>query len=72
MDYRETGERFKELLKLENEPVAIKWSVREPEDINREEGKSRFCEKLEKAMKGEVFYSTADEEDCMGVQGTLD
>jgi len=66
MDYRETGKRFKELLKLENEPVAIKWSVREPEDISREEGKSRFCEKLEKAMKGEVFYSTADEEDCMG------
>ncbi len=66
MDYREIRERFKELLKLENEPVAIKWSVREPGDIRREEGKSRFCEKLEKAMKGEVFYATADEEECMG------
>lgn len=66
MDYTQIGERFRELLKLENEPVAIRWSVREPRDIEREEGKSRFCEKLERAMKGEVFYATADEEECMG------
>lgn len=66
MDSNELGEKLKELLKLENEPVAIKWSVREPADIERENGKSRFCEKLVKAMNGEVFYATRDEEECMG------
>jgi len=63
---KEDGEKLKELLKLENEPVAIKWSVREPRNIEKEEGKSRFCTKLEKAMKGEIFYATAEEEECMG------
>lgn len=60
------GEKLKELLKLENEPVAIKWSVKEPRNIKKEEGKSRFCTKLEMAMKGEIFYATAEEEECMG------
>jgi uncharacterized protein (DUF169 family) len=66
MDYNELGDKLKELLKLENDPVAIKWSVNEPRDIEKEEGKSRFCTKLEKAMKGEIFYATAEEEECMG------
>ena len=60
------GKQLKEILKLKNEPVAIKWSLREPKGIKREEGKSRFCTKLDKASKGEVFYSTVAEEDCMG------
>lgn len=60
------GEKLKELLKLENEPVAIKWSVKEPKNIEKEGEKSRFCTKLEKAMHGEVFYATAEEEECMG------
>jgi uncharacterized protein (DUF169 family) len=59
-------EKLKELLKLENEPVAIKWSVKEPKNIEKEGEKSRFCTKLEKAMHGEVFYATAEEEECMG------
>lgn len=62
----EVGEKLNELLKLENEPVAIKWSVKEPKNVQREEGKSRFCEKLVRAMKGEIFYSTLEEEECMG------
>ncbi|HNS26116.1 MAG TPA: DUF169 domain-containing protein, partial [Methanobacteriaceae archaeon] len=41
--YTEEGEKLKKLLDLENEPVAIKWSVREPRNIKKEEGKSRFC-----------------------------
>ena len=53
-------------LKLENEPVAIKWSVKEPENVEKEEGKSSFCTKLVKAMKGEMFYATIEEEGCMG------
>jgi uncharacterized protein (DUF169 family) len=60
------GEKIKEILKLEKEPVAIKWSIREPKDIKKEEGKSRFCTKLDKASHGEIFYSTVEEEDCMG------
>lgn len=62
----EINEKLNELLKLENEPVAIKWSVNPPKNVEKIEGKSRFCEKLEKAMNGEVFYSTVEEEECMG------
>lgn len=64
--YQEMGEELVELLKLEREPVAIKWSVREPRNIKKEEGKSRFCTKLDKASRGEFFYSTVEEEECMG------
>ncbi len=60
------GVKLKEILKLEREPVAIKWSVREPKNIKKEEGKSRFCTKLDKASNGEIFYSTVDQEECMG------
>jgi len=64
--YQEMGEKLKEILKLEREPVAIKWSIREPKNIKKEEGKSRFCTKLDKAANGETFYSTVTEEECMG------
>lgn len=66
MEYQELGEELKKILKLEREPVALKWVSREPRNISKEEGKSRFCTKLDKAMNGEIFYSTADEEECMG------
>lgn len=66
MEYQELGEKLKKILKLEREPVAMKWVSREPRNIPKEEGKSRFCTKLDKAMNGEIFYSTADEEECMG------
>jgi uncharacterized protein (DUF169 family) len=66
MDYNELGEKLNESLKLENEPVAIKWSVKDPENVEKEEGKSSFCTKLVKAMKGEIFYATSEEEGCMG------
>jgi uncharacterized protein (DUF169 family) len=64
--YKDLGEKLTEILKMEREPVAIKWSVREPRNIKKEEVKSRFCAKLEKAMNGEIFYSTVEEEECMG------
>ncbi|EKF85978.1 DUF169 domain-containing protein [Methanobacterium formicicum] len=66
MNLNRLGDDLNQLLKLENEPVAIKWSVNEPKNIKKEEGKSRFCGKLEKAMNGEIFYSTIEEEECMG------
>lgn len=66
MEYQELGKKLKNILKLEREPVAMKWVSREPRNIPKEEEKSRFCTKLDKAMKGEIFYSTAEEEECMG------
>jgi len=66
MDYNELGEKLNEFLKLENEPVAITWSVEEPQNVEKEEAKSSFCTKLNKAMKGEMFYATKEEEGCMG------
>ncbi len=66
MDYNELVEKLNELLKLENEAVAIKWSVKEPNNVEKEDGKSRFCAKLKKAMNGEIFYATLEEEECMG------
>ncbi|WP_286679946.1 DUF169 domain-containing protein [Methanobacterium sp. 42_16] len=66
MDFRMLGNSLNELLQLENEAVAIKWSVRPPHNVEKEEGKSRFCAKLQKAINGEVFYATLEEEECMG------
>ena len=66
MDFKKLAEELKTILKLEREPVAIKWVSREPKNIPKEDKKSRFCTKLDKAMHGEVFYSTANEEECMG------
>ena len=66
MDFNELGEKLNEFLKLENEPVAITWSVEEPQNVEKEEAKSSFCTKLNKAMKGEMFYATKEEEGCMG------
>lgn len=66
MNYNELGEKLKEHMKFENEPVAIKWSVMEPKNVKKEECKSRFCTKLTKAMNGEIFYATLEEEECMG------
>ncbi len=60
------GSELKEILNLEREPVAIKWSLREPNDIKKETEPSRFCTKLDKASTGEIFYSTVEEESCMG------
>jgi uncharacterized protein (DUF169 family) len=64
--YQELGKKLKNILKLKREPVAIKWVSREPKNIPREKGHSRFCTKLNKAMNGEIFYSTSREEECMG------
>ncbi|MGI6482930.1 MAG: DUF169 domain-containing protein [Methanobacterium sp.] len=66
MDYQKLGEKLKTVLKLEREPVAIKWVSREPRNIPKASEKSRFCTKLNKAMNGEIFYATAEEEECMG------
>ena len=66
LDYQEMGQRLIDILDLKRRPVAIKWSVREPRNIEKEKDKSRFCGKLQKAMEGEIFYSTVEEEECGG------
>lgn len=66
MNYNELGKKLNELMKFENEPVAIKWSVKEPKNVEKEETKSRFCAKLMKAIGGKTFYTTLEEEECMG------
>ena len=66
MDCDGLGKKLNQLLKLENEMVAIKWSVKEPKNVKKEDDKSKFCTKLTKAMDGEIFYSTLEEEECMG------
>jgi uncharacterized protein (DUF169 family) len=57
---------LKELLGLAREPVALRWYTRLPKDLPRAETKARFCAKLADAARGQCFYTTADEEDCMG------
>jgi len=66
MDFQKLGKKLKTVLKLKREPVAIKWVSREPRNIPKASEKSRFCTKLDKAMNGEIFYATAEEEECMG------
>ncbi|HMK53564.1 MAG TPA: DUF169 domain-containing protein [Methanobacteriaceae archaeon] len=66
MIHQKLGEKLKKILKLNREPVAIKWSFKEPKKIPREDEKSRFCRKIEKAMHGEIFYSNLEDELCMG------
>mgnify|MGYP000951245465 CR=1 FL=1 len=39
MDYYKLGEKLNELLKLENKPVAIKWLVKEPKNVKKEDRK---------------------------------
>lgn len=46
------------------QPVAVKYFVRQPENISHIEQKMTLCEMLVKAQKGEVFYSEAKDHTC--------
>ncbi len=61
-----TRSSLKELLGLQREPAALRWCTGIPKDLPRAAKKERFCVKLGRATRGESFYSTADEEECMG------
>ncbi len=61
-----TRSSFKELLGLEREPAALRWCSGIPKDLPRAAKKERFCVKLGRATLGESFYSTGEEEECMG------
>jgi uncharacterized protein (DUF169 family) len=53
------------LLGLKREPVALRWSTKTPKDVPTAP-KARFCAKLGQAARGQCFYATAEEEECMG------
>ena len=57
---------LKQLLGLEREPAALAWPSKIPKDIPKVTDKARFCVKLDQATRGRCFYTTADEEQCMG------
>jgi uncharacterized protein (DUF169 family) len=72
--YNKLSLKIKDQLKLEKSPVAIKLvSNKEniPEGIPKLEENLRHCEMVEKALKGEIFYSTAKEQPLCNGDGTL-
>ena len=63
------SQNIKETLNLNFNPVAIKFVLHKediPTDINRIDEKMRHCEMVQKASKGEVFYSISDDQLCKG------
>ncbi len=50
--------------KFEIQPVAVKYFVNTPENINHIDQKMTFCEMIVKAQKGDVFYSGAKDHTC--------
>jgi uncharacterized protein (DUF169 family) len=46
--------------------VALGWFTKIPKDIPKADKKARFCVKLGQANRGQCFFTTADEEECMG------
>jgi len=61
-----TRDALPRLLGLERQPVALRWSVSIPKDIPRASDRARFCMRLDQASRGHCFYTTAEEEQCMG------
>jgi len=62
----ETRNALRQLLGLARDAVALRWYPKVPKGLARAEKKARFCTKLGEATRGECFYTTADEEECMG------
>jgi uncharacterized protein (DUF169 family) len=72
--YNKLSLKIKDQLGLEKSPVAIKLiSNKEniPEGIPRVEENFRHCEMVQKALKGEIFYSTAKEQQLCNGAGAL-
>lgn len=63
------SQMIKEDLNLKSSPVAIKFILHKediPENIEKIEDKMRHCEMVQKAARGDVFYSTSAEQLCKG------
>lgn len=68
------AEVISENIKLTCSPVAIKLidDVKEvPEDIDLIDSKMRHCEMVRKASYGDKFYSTLDQQTCLGGAGAI-
>lgn len=68
MENKEISDKLKEILQLRYEPVAVKL-VKKGEDIpaefNQPEKKTRHCQSIMKAMKGECLVIPADKHACV-------
>ena len=72
--YNKLSLKIKDQLGLDKSPVAIKLvSNKEniPEGISKIEGNFRHCEMVQKALQGEIFYSTAKEQQLCNGAGAL-
>jgi uncharacterized protein (DUF169 family) len=72
--YNKLSIKIKDQLGLDKSPVAIKLvSNKEhiPEGISKIEGNFRHCEMVQKALQGEIFYSTAKEQQLCNGAGAL-
>ena len=68
-DNKKFCEILVEKLELNRLPVAVKFIKSEdevPEGIEKIDEKLRHCEMVTKAGKGEIFYSSAEEQKCKG------
>ena len=66
--------RIKERLGLEKSPVAVKLFLDKkdiPEGIQKIEENLRHCEMVQRAVQGEIFYSTAKEQQLCNGAGAL-
>ncbi len=73
-DYGELSLKIKDKLRLEKSPVAIKLFLKEeniPEEIPKIEANLRHCEMVQKAVEGETFYSTANEQELCNGSGAI-
>ncbi len=72
--YKELSLKIKDKLVLEISPVAIKLVLNEdniPEGISKIEENLKHCEMVQKAVKGETFYSTAKEQQSCNGAGAI-
>ncbi len=51
---------------FERPPVGIKYLLNKPEGIKKLDKKLALCEMLPEAQKGEAFYATAEDFECVG------
>jgi uncharacterized protein (DUF169 family) len=73
-EYNNLSLKLKDQLGLEKSPIAIKLVLNNeniPEGIPKVEENFRHCEMVNKAVKGEIFYSTAKEQQLCNGAGVL-
>ena len=70
MDYAEASEILRTALKLKGSPVAVGFAATKddiPADVPEIEKKFKHCQMVSLARnEGRVFYSTAEDHECMG------